>query len=494
MGQSAANLVDMRDVSFSRGERCIFDNISLTVPRGKITAIMGPSGIGKTTLLRLIGGQIPPDKGEILFDGENVPAMSRSRLYTVRKRMSMLFQSGALFTDMNVFDNVAYPLREHTNLPAPLLKSVVMMKLEAVGLRGAAKLMPSELSGGMARRAALARAIALEPDLIMFDEPFVGQDPITMGVLVKLISELNSALGVTCVVVSHDVPEVLSIADHAWIMADKKIVAHGSAQALQENTGRACVSSLTVLPTGRFRSAIRRATITLIYSKQGVKPLMLLNALAALGHSGIKTVRTFGRAGLMLFNAIIGKPEFRKHAPLLVRQLYNVGVLSMLIIIVSGVFIGMVLGLQGYLVLTTYSAETSLGMLVALSLLRELGPVVAALLFAGRAGSALTAEIGLMRATEQLSSMEMMAVDPLRRVISPRFWAGVISLPLLTIIFVAVGIWGGSLVGVSWKGIDAGFFWCDAECRRLAYGRGELSDKERGVRHYGNMDCVIQRL
>ncbi|EMV36209.1 putative phospholipid ABC transporter permease protein mlaE [Escherichia coli P0302293.3] len=186
---------------------------------------------------------------------------------------------------------------------------------------------------------------------------------------------------------------------------------------------------------------------------------MLLNALASLGHKGIKTLRTFGRAGLMLFNALVGKPEFRKHAPLLVRQLYNVGVLSMLIIVVSGVFIGMGLGLQGYLVLTTYSAETSLGMLVALSLLRELGPVVAALLFAGRAGSALTAEIGLMRATEQLSSMEMMAVDPLRRVISPRFWAGVISLPLLTVIFVAVGIWGGSLVGVSWKGIDSGFFW-----------------------------------
>lgn len=185
---------------------------------------------------------------------------------------------------------------------------------------------------------------------------------------------------------------------------------------------------------------------------------MLFNALAALGHRGIKTTATFGRAGLMLFNAVVGKPEFRKHAPLLVRQLYNVGVLSMLIIIVSGLFIGMVLGLQGYLVLTTYSAETSLGMLVALSLLRELGPVVAALLFAGRAGSALTAEIGLMRATEQLSSMEMMAVDPLRRVISPRFWAGVISLPLLTIIFVAVGIWGSALVGVSWKALTV-VFW-----------------------------------
>ncbi|EGT4438242.1 phospholipid ABC transporter ATP-binding protein MlaF [Cronobacter sakazakii] len=236
MSQIGETLIDVRGVSFTRGNRSIFDNISLTVPRGKVTAIMGPSGIGKTTLLRLIGGQIAPDCGEILFDGENIPAMSRSRLYEVRKRMSMLFQSGALFTDLNVFENVAYPLHEHTRLPEPLLRSTVMMKLEAVGLRGAAKLMPSELSGGMARRAALARAIALEPDLIMFDEPFVGQDPITMGVLVKLISELNSALGVTCVVVSHDVPEVLSIADYAYIVADKRIVAQGSAQALQENT------------------------------------------------------------------------------------------------------------------------------------------------------------------------------------------------------------------------------------------------------------------
>lgn len=186
---------------------------------------------------------------------------------------------------------------------------------------------------------------------------------------------------------------------------------------------------------------------------------MLLNLLASLGQRGLKTCAAFGRAGLMLFNALVGKPEFRKHAPLLMRQLYFVGVQSMLIIVVSGLFIGMVLGLQGYLVLTTYGAESSLGMLVALSLLRELGPVVAALLFAGRAGSALTAEIGLMRATEQLSSMEMMAVDPLRRVVSPRFWAGIISLPLLTLIFVAVGVWGGELVGVSWKGIDTGFFW-----------------------------------
>ncbi len=187
--------------------------------------------------------------------------------------------------------------------------------------------------------------------------------------------------------------------------------------------------------------------------------MILIDTLAALGHRSLAMVATFGRAGYLLCRALFGKPEFAKQWPLLIKQLYNVGVLSLLIIAVSGLFIGMVLGLQGYLVLTMFSAESSLGMMVALSLLRELGPVVTALLFAGRAGSALTAEIGLMKATEQISSLEMMAVDPLRQVIAPRFWAGLISMPLLALIFVAVGILGGALVGVDWKGIDEGFFW-----------------------------------
>ncbi|MFS1537433.1 MAG: lipid asymmetry maintenance ABC transporter permease subunit MlaE [Candidatus Phlomobacter fragariae] len=186
---------------------------------------------------------------------------------------------------------------------------------------------------------------------------------------------------------------------------------------------------------------------------------MLIDTLAVLGHRSLAVVATFGRAGYLLFGALFGKPEFAKQWPLLIKQLYNVGVLSLLIIAVSGLFIGMVLGLQGYLVLTMFSAESCLGMMVALSLLRELGPVVTALLFAGRAGSALTAEIGLMKATEQISSLEMMAVDPLRRVIAPRFWAGLISMPLLALIFVAVGILGGTLVAVDWKGIDEYFFW-----------------------------------
>ncbi|HDR1022277.1 TPA: lipid asymmetry maintenance ABC transporter permease subunit MlaE [Pasteurella multocida] len=185
----------------------------------------------------------------------------------------------------------------------------------------------------------------------------------------------------------------------------------------------------------------------------------MINFISRLGRSAIDFCRSLGRAGFMLFGAVIGKPQVKKHLPLLVKQLHVLGVQSLLIIMLSGLFIGMVLGLQGYVVLVDFSAETSLGQLVALSLLRELGPVVTALLFAGRAGSALTAEIGLMKATEQLSSLEMMAVDPLRRVIAPRFWAGVISMPILAVIFTAIGIWGGSLVGVDWKGVDSGSFW-----------------------------------
>ena len=244
------DLIRISGLSFSHGERLLYDDISLTIPRGKITAFMGPSGIGKTTLLRLIGGQIKPDAGQILFDGQNVPELSRRELYDLRKRMSMLFQSGALFTGLNVFDNVAFPLREHTRLPDELLRTLVLMKLESVGLRGAELLMPSELSGGMARRAALARAIALDPELIMYDEPFVGQDPITMAVLVKLIKQLNNTLNITSVIVSHDVPEVMSIADYVYLIANRKVVAHGTPDQLREEANPEVVQFIHGLPDG----------------------------------------------------------------------------------------------------------------------------------------------------------------------------------------------------------------------------------------------------
>ncbi len=225
-------LVEVKNMTFKRGERTIYDNLNLKVQKGKITAIMGPSGIGKTTLLKLISGQLKPEKGEIFFDGEDVCLMKNTALYQARKRMSMLFQSGALFTDMTTFENVAFPIREHTRLPEKIIRQMVLMKLQAVGLRGAADLMPAELSGGMARRAALARAIALDPELIMYDEPFAGQDPISMGVIVSLIKCLNEALNLTSIVVSHDVQEVLSIADYAYIIADKRIIAEGTPQQL----------------------------------------------------------------------------------------------------------------------------------------------------------------------------------------------------------------------------------------------------------------------
>ena len=229
------NLVQINNLTFKRGDRVIYDDISLSIPKGKVTAIMGPSGIGKTTLLRLIGGQIRPQSGQILFDGKNIPKLSRSALYETRKRMSMLFQSGALFTDMSVYENIAFPIREHSDLPEAIIEKIVLMKLEAVGLRGARSLQPSELSGGMARRVALARAIALDPELILYDEPFAGQDPISMGVIVRLIRSLNDALGLTSVVVSHDVPEVMSIADYIYIVAEKKIIGQGSPEQIRQD-------------------------------------------------------------------------------------------------------------------------------------------------------------------------------------------------------------------------------------------------------------------
>jgi len=227
-------LVDINNMTFKREDRVIYDDISLSIPKGKVTAIMGPSGIGKTTLLRLIGGQLKPDSGSIHFDGHNIPSLSRSDLYEVRKRMSMLFQSGALFSDMSVYDNIAFPMREHSNLSEALIEKMVLMKLEAVGLRGARHLNPSELSGGMARRAALARAIALDPELILYDEPFAGQDPISMGVIVRLIRSLSDALGLTSVVVSHDVPEVMSIADYIYIIAEQKIIGQGTPEEIAQ--------------------------------------------------------------------------------------------------------------------------------------------------------------------------------------------------------------------------------------------------------------------
>ena len=242
--------ISLQDIVFSRSGRRIFDGVSLDIPRGKITAIMGPSGTGKTTLLRLIGGQLRPDSGTVMLDGHEVPRLKRTALYALREKIGMLFQSGALFTDLNVFENVAFPLRVHSSLPEDMIRDIVLMKLEAVGLRGARHLMPSELSGGMTRRVALARSIALDPELIMYDEPFAGQDPIAMGVLVKLIRDLNSSMGLTSVLVSHDVPESLSICHYACIIADGKIIGQGTPEELRAHPSEQVQQFLQGQPDG----------------------------------------------------------------------------------------------------------------------------------------------------------------------------------------------------------------------------------------------------
>jgi phospholipid/cholesterol/gamma-HCH transport system ATP-binding protein len=222
------NIVECRNVSFGYGERRILEDLSFTVPRGKVTALMGASGGGKTTVLRLIGGQVRAQQGQVLFDGGDVGKLDAQGLFTIRRRMGMLFQFGALFTDLSVFDNVAFPLREHSSLPEVLIRDIVLMKLHAVGLRGARDLMPSEVSGGMARRVALARAMALDPGLMMYDEPFAGLDPISLGTAARLIRQLNDTLGITSIVVSHDLEETFRIADQVIVLANGRIAAQGT--------------------------------------------------------------------------------------------------------------------------------------------------------------------------------------------------------------------------------------------------------------------------
>jgi phospholipid/cholesterol/gamma-HCH transport system ATP-binding protein len=230
-----AVVVDVRDVHYAVGGRPIFAGLSLAVRRGRVTAIMGPSGTGKTTLLRLITAQIDADRGEAVVFGRDLATLSGREVYALRRRMGMLFQNGALLSDLDVFENVAFPVREHTNLPEPLIRRLVLAKLQAVGLRGAAELMPAELSGGMARRVALARAIVMDPEVLIYDEPFVGLDPISLGVIVRLIKQMNSALGITSIVVSHDVQELGSIADDSYLLSGGCIAARGTPDELRRS-------------------------------------------------------------------------------------------------------------------------------------------------------------------------------------------------------------------------------------------------------------------
>jgi phospholipid/cholesterol/gamma-HCH transport system ATP-binding protein len=250
---NSESLVELRNLTFGYGERVILDNISLSVPRGKVTALMGASGGGKTTILRLIGGQNKAQQGQLLFDGQDVTPMNQTQIYAARRRMGMLFQFGALFADLSVFENVAFPLREHTDLPDTLIRDIVLMKLNAVGLRGARDLMPSEVSGGMARRIALARAIALDPELVMYDEPFSGLDPISLGTAARLIRQLNDSMGLTSIFVSHELEQTFAIADHVIILANGKIATQGTPEQVRQSTDPLVYQYVNAQPDGPVR-------------------------------------------------------------------------------------------------------------------------------------------------------------------------------------------------------------------------------------------------
>jgi phospholipid/cholesterol/gamma-HCH transport system ATP-binding protein len=247
---AAGSLVSLRGVRYSIGGRAIFDGLDVDIRRGEVTAVMGPSGTGKTTMLRLITGLVTAERGEVLVDGQEVSRLDRAGLYRLRRRMGMLFQNGALLTDLSVYENVAYPLREHTRLPERLIRPIVLGKLHAVGLRGAVSLMPAELSGGMGRRVALARAIVMDPEILIYDEPFVGLDPISMGVVVRLIRELNDTLGLTSIVVSHDVREITAVADRAYLISGGKVAATGSPSELNELDSAEVRQFMQGLPDG----------------------------------------------------------------------------------------------------------------------------------------------------------------------------------------------------------------------------------------------------
>ena len=267
-----APLVVLKDIHFGYGERPVLEGVSLQVPRGKVTALMGASGGGKTTVLRLIGGQYIAQSGQLLFDGQNVSALDRKGLYQARRRMGMLFQFGALFTDMSVFDNVAFPLREHTTLPPVMVRDIVLMKLQAVGLRGARDLFPSEISGGMARRVALARAMALDPELMMYDEPFAGLDPISLGTAARLIRQLNDTLALTTIVVSHDLEETFRIADQVIVLANGRIVAQGTPDEVRHSTDPLVHQFVSAAPDGPVRFHYPATDAATDFGIRGARP------------------------------------------------------------------------------------------------------------------------------------------------------------------------------------------------------------------------------
>jgi phospholipid/cholesterol/gamma-HCH transport system ATP-binding protein len=395
-------------VRLDRGTRTILRDVSFSVPRGSVTAVIGPSGGGKSTLLYAITGELAPAAGVVQVLGETLPRPNARELFALRRRMGVMLQGNGLLTDLSVFENVALPVRTHTPMPEAALHELIIAKLAAVGLGEAGDLMPQQLSGGMARRVALARALVLGPPLMLYDEPLTGLDPIACGVILHLIRQLNDRLGMTSVVITHHVRETLAVlrpgagGGEPW----HRVRWHRRGTCCAPTT-RWCTSSCTASRTVRFPSTTAAAA-----------------APTTRGARMAKWIGGFGAIALFLVRILLA---LRPRPGLIVdiaHQVYTVGARSLPIIAVGGLFVGLVISLQGYRALEMIGAGSALGTALGIPLYRELGPVLAAILFCGRAGSSMAAELGLMRATDQITSLSMMAIDPVGKVVAPALRRG----------------------------------------------------------------------
>ncbi|OQM34145.1 MlaE family lipid ABC transporter permease subunit [bacterium endosymbiont of Pedicinus badii] len=449
-------LIEIKNLTIRKKKSTLLKNISMDFIKGKITSIIGSSGIGKTTLLKTIVGKNKPNSGSVFVKNLNIFQISEKKLYLLRKKITFLFQNGALFHDMNVYDNVAFPLRFHTNLKEKYIFKKVYSILEKIKLEKFLKFMPKQLSGGTIRRVALARCLVSNPELIILDEPFVGQDPKNIEMLLKLIKKASSSMKITFIIVSHDIKEIMKISDYIYLISEKSRIIKGTPDFFLKNKNK-FVTEFIKGYDFRKKYSVEfnlKEIEKKIRDKDFLERFLLFVKKNLLFYKNrIYQILKF------FFFLLFKKPNFKNHYKIFIKQIYNIGFLSLSIVIVSAIFIGMILSIQGYTILSHYGTETILGFLISVSLFREFGPVITALLFIGKTSSFLTSEIAFMKTTEQILSLELMAINPVKYILVPRFWMSFICFPMLVVVFIAVGIYSSSLVAIYWKEIDLGFFW-----------------------------------
>jgi ABC transport permease subunit len=449
-------------VELTRGGIAVFDQLSCGFPRGRISVVLGGSGAGKSTLLRMIGGLQKPDSGSVRVAGHDITGFSERALFKVRERIGMLFQGGALLDSMTVAENVGLPLREHTRLAEPDIDEEVRRRLHAVGLEKKGGLYPAQLSGGMVRRAAMARAIVMDPEILLVDEPFSGLDPINVRRIESLLVQLNRQLGLTVIMTSHHLSSSLRMADRLVFLVDGQALSGPPADLMARNDPRV-VRFLSAATDEHFEQSEPLRAVPTNTEPDPKRENSILEPIEILGARTLRMIEHFGRIARFapcILGALIRHPyRFGR----LIDDIYDAGVKSLPVICLSGMVVGLTLSLLGYTTLVRFGAEEALGGLVGLAMVRELGPVLTALLVTGRAGSAVAAEIASMVKDEQLDGLSMMSIDPVDIVVSPKALSLALVMPLLSGLFIVFAVFGGYTIAVGMLGVDPGSFMTSME-------------------------------